>query len=183
MRFIASWVARVRGLAAELSIFGTDRPTAHGMLAQSLHRAIEEGRTAEVALLVDCGLTEELCEQLFDYRPLIQACLADRVECVRVLRRPKPVLEVNDGSDTCPLLVFAAATDAVAAARYLLDEGADPNLGLIGGYTPLMIAAKANAARVVSLLLEAGARRDLRNCVGETAADRASVRSLRAILQ
>ena len=57
----------------------------------------------------------------------------------------------------------------VAGAIELLDAGADPNLRLGHGKTPLMVAAKAGAADLVRRLIERGADVNARNDNGGTA--------------
>jgi ankyrin repeat protein len=59
------------------------------------------------------------------------------------------------------------------AARLLLERGADVNRAGAVGRTPLMHAAVADFGdtRLVDLLLKAGARKDVRDAGGLTAAD------------
>jgi ankyrin repeat protein len=75
-------------------------------------------------------------------------------------------------------LCFAAAAGDFASARSLLDAGARVDAVNDAGYTPLMLAAECNHARVVRLLLERGADPQARTLRGETALDLA--RAVRA---
>ena len=68
-------------------------------------------------------------------------------------------------------LAVAARTNNVVTARYLIDKGADVDLGNAEGYesrTPLHSAAANNAVDVARLLIKNGARTDLRNNQNQT---------------
>jgi hypothetical protein len=66
-------------------------------------------------------------------------------------------------------LCAAVNTDNVAAARKLLEEGADINGRDAAGRTPLMIAALSNSTQCASLLIENGARISSKLYDGRTA--------------
>ena len=70
-------------------------------------------------------------------------------------------------------LIFAVQNHQVEAARLLIERGADVNRPGDKGRTPLMHAAIADFgdARMVELLLKAGARKDVRDADGVTPAD------------
>lgn len=69
------------------------------------------------------------------------------------------------------VLVSAAETGDVAAARRALDSGADPNApldDLLNGGTPVICAVDSNKLEMVKLLLSRGARLNVQNAAGET---------------
>jgi ankyrin repeat protein len=59
--------------------------------------------------------------------------------------------------------------------KVLLQHGADPNATTRTGWTPLMLAADTGDLAAISLLLDNGAKRDLRNGAKQTALDIARV--------
>ena len=63
----------------------------------------------------------------------------------------------------------AIQTNDLAAARRLLEEGADPEAPDTEGRTPLMLAAWLGRGELLALLLERGADVDGRNPRGRTA--------------
>jgi ankyrin repeat protein len=60
--------------------------------------------------------------------------------------------------------------------RILIAQGADVNMEQAGGYTPLHQAAAAGLEELIQLLLEAGAKQDMRCHQGKTPADYARER-------
>lgn len=71
--------------------------------------------------------------------------------------------------------------------RVLLKNGADPNyLSRDGSYSPLILAAARNDAKLIQMLLKAGAKIDLRNKSGATAlqyaADQGASDAVKALL-
>lgn len=60
-------------------------------------------------------------------------------------------------------LHLAAWSNATAAARVLIDAGADIDAVILSGWTPLHIAARYDAAETAALLLERGAQLDPRD--------------------
>ena len=80
-------------------------------------------------------------------------------------------------SDSQPVSAAAKLTqgsNAIDVARELLAKGANVNAASTEGVTPLMIAAARDNAPMVGLLLQAGAKADVRNAAGETARDAAA---------
>ncbi len=67
--------------------------------------------------------------------------------------------------------------------RTLIEQGADVNMAQAGGYTPLHQAAASGLVEVVKILLEAGAKPDMRCDQGKTPADYARERSHDGVLQ
>jgi serine/threonine protein kinase len=72
-------------------------------------------------------------------------------------------------------LVLAASRGADYELTGLLAQGADPNATDLSGYTPLMMATMKGRHEMVKNLLNAGAYKNLRSCVGMTALDYAKL--------
>ncbi|WP_328443700.1 ankyrin repeat domain-containing protein [Amycolatopsis sp. NBC_00438] len=68
-----------------------------------------------------------------------------------------PGLVTARGTNGNDLLGMAGATGDERLSRVLLDHGADPARGNVHGWTPLHQATYSNQARLVDLLLDAGA--------------------------
>lgn len=64
-----------------------------------------------------------------------------------------------------------AVTGSAEISQQLIDAGADPNHRDAGGISPIMLAAGSGQSAQVRLLLEAGARVDIRDYRGETVID------------
>jgi ankyrin repeat protein len=67
--------------------------------------------------------------------------------------------------------------------RILIEQGADVNMTQTGGYCPLHQAAAAGLVDLVKILLQAGAKPDMRCDQGKTPADYARERSHDGVLQ
>jgi len=104
--------------------------------------------------------------------PLVRAAQRDRVEIVDLL--------LDCGADVdraCPCagsespLWAAVASGARAAARRLLERGADPDRASFADHTPLHVAALRGYDDIVELLCEYGADGTRRDSRGRTPAD------------
>jgi uncharacterized protein len=76
-----------------------------------------------------------------------------------------------------PLHACIALSRDPGTVGLLIAQGADVNMAQAGGYTPLHQAAAAGLVEVITILLEAGAKRDMRCDQGKTPADYARERS------
>ena len=83
---------------------------------------------------------------------------------ISLLSIPTAAESSSDKSDLV-MLVYTGKTDAVLR---LLNQGADPNR-LSGDLTPLIAAVKTQRENLVALLLENGAKVDVKNKQGATA--------------
>ena len=79
---------------------------------------------------------------------------------------PAPKLECEMDS-----LLQAAAVNNIAAARCLIESGAEVNEKTIYGWTPLHRAAAINATKMAALLMENGANISATNNIGSTPMD------------
>lgn len=129
--------------------------------ATPLWYAIARGNNLNLAKhLLTQGATPEYC--------LWAAAYNNNSAAIRLLADSGATIDVTHGGDT-PLL-FAVRWSRFAAAKTLLQCGANPNYQDESGNTSLHYALKkrSNAANIC-MLLESGARRDLLNRDGVTA--------------
>jgi ankyrin repeat protein len=80
---------------------------------------------------------------------------------------PGGLLDARDGDGNTALIVSIARRDEDWTG-FLLNKGADPNLGGKGGDTPLITAARIGFDQAVEWLLGMGAKVDAPNKMGET---------------
>ena len=81
---------------------------------------------------------------------------------------PKLLVNARDPDGNTALLIAVARSDD-SYTGYLLNKGADPNLGAMkGGDTPLIIASRQGFVQGVEWLLAMGAKVDGTNKMGET---------------
>ena len=157
--------AAVRTLLAS----GADVNAARGDGMTALHWAAETGNAQIAEILVNAGAILEVTTRLGAYTPLHVAGRKGAAEVIRVLldagANPKGVAATG----STPLHLVAGAGSA-AGAKHLLDAGAeiDARAG-DAQQTPLMFAAAANRADVVTLLLESGAEPDITTTLMEAA--------------
>ena len=81
---------------------------------------------------------------------------------------PPGIVNTKDGEGNTPLLIAIARNDEQWTG-FMLNKGADPNLGGKDGNTPLIAAARIGMSQAVEWLLELGAKVDGTNKMGETA--------------
>ena len=81
-----------------------------------------------------------------------------------------------------PLHACIALSRDPGTVGILIAQGADVNMAQAGGYTPLHQAAAAGLVEVITILLEAGAKPDMRCDQGKTPADYARERSHDGVL-
>jgi len=179
------------------------RPESAGGL-QLLHHAACQGSLESIALLIEHGAPVDspsghlLADAVSRFEPgatpLMLACEAGRVQAAFSL--------LEAGADVCASLPaggetplhFAATLGLEALAEALIASGADVDamaawhsyddeLGHYCGNAPLHVAALNNRADLVSLLLKAGAQRDLAGPDQRTALHYAAARGAVAALE
>jgi ankyrin repeat protein len=104
--------------------------------------------------------------------PLAVAVMYDHAAAAEALLKLGATVDPRDVRDVAPL-VRAVTGNRVEMARLLIRYGADVNRAGANGMTALMYAAAANFgdSAMIDLLLESGARIDLRDQTGRSAAD------------
>ena len=79
----------------------------------------------------------------------------------------KGLVNTRDGSGNTALIIAVARSDETYTG-FLLNKGADPNMGGKGGDTPLIVASRVGFAQGVEWLLSMGAKVNGTNKMGET---------------
>ena len=139
-----------------------------------LLHAVEARKAAVVEALLDKG-ADPNAKDRYGQTPLILAAERGDEAIVRSLLRKKADLKAvarlspMGGTNADTALKRAAAGGHTAAARALLDNGADIDAKGGSGDTALMIASAAGQEGVVRLLVEKGADVGLRNQAGKSA--------------
>ena len=80
---------------------------------------------------------------------------------------PNGIVDTKDSDGNTGLIIAISRSDDTWTG-YLLNNGADPNLGGKGGDTPLIAAARVGFGQAVEWLLAMGAKVDAANRMGET---------------
>lgn len=89
-------------------------------------------------------------------------------EALKLLQEKRSLVNARDLNGKTALITAIENRDTDWAG-YLLQQGADPNMGLSNGDTPLMAAARVGLQEVAEWLIGVGARVDETNRRGETA--------------
>jgi cytohesin len=128
-----------------------------------LHLAVEKGKSAVVALLLAKGADANRLNEA-GRTPLAIAANRGDIDSMKALVNAKAEIGhslhvVLDNSDSCRVRDARRQCEAQheAAARILLDGGADVSLRDSDGRQPLHLAAAAGLTETVALLLELGA--------------------------
>ena len=80
---------------------------------------------------------------------------------------PNGIVDTKDGDGNTGLIIAISRSDETWTG-YLLNNGADPNLGGKGGDTPLIAASRVGFMQAVEWLVALGAKVDGANRMGET---------------
>jgi len=95
---------------------------------------------------------------------------------------PKLIVNARDVDGNTALILAVGRSDETYTG-YLLNKGADPNLGGKGGDTPLIIASRLGFTQGVEWLLAMGAKVDGTNKMGETPLITAVVQRQRPVVR
>jgi ankyrin repeat protein len=142
--------------------------------ASALFFAAHSGNATILPILRTAGDDPDSPTMMFGTFPVKPLHLATAWGYTPVMRA---LLDLGAKADEQPNsdgpLVFAVQNHQVEAARLLIERGADVNRPGAEGRTPLMHAAIADFgdSRMVELLVKAGARKDVRDAKGLSAAD------------
>ncbi len=168
-------------LFAELGA-NLNHPDSDGMTP--LQHAVLRNHVPTVTALIDRGADIE--GKNFDgYSPLALALAEAKYEVAKLLIDKGAHLDTRAGpDDLTPLMIISSqvkpgegtiflpgSTRPIDLARDLISRGADVNAQSKSGVTALMIAAARNVAPMIGLLMQAGAKPELKSAQGKTAAD------------
>jgi quinoprotein dehydrogenase-associated probable ABC transporter substrate-binding protein len=170
-------VALLAGLGADLDAHDSDgmTPLMHGAM---------RNHVPTVTMLLQHGADIEKAGAQ-GYPPLALAIAEAKFEAAKALMEAGADLNKPVGPEgLTPLMVAASqvspgeggiflpgSTRPIDIARALIKGGADVNAQSKEGVTPLMIAAARNVAPMIGLLLQSGARPELKSARGQTAAE------------
>ncbi len=157
-------------------------PDADGMTP--LQHAVMRNHVPTVKALLERGADIER-KNTEGYTPLALAIAEAKFEVAKVLLEAGAHIDAPAGPDALTPLMIASSqvspgegaiflpgsTRPIDIARELIQKGADVNVQSKSGVTALMIAAARNVAPMVGLLMQAGAKADLKSAQGKTAAD------------
>lgn len=151
-----------------------------GYKATQLGQAVYENDTAKIQTIINSGASIEKCltDETYIFDILYAAIAYKRIESIRFVLNNKLFTSINkvytEDSET-PLTLACALTngkDALEIANSLIALGALVNgVGESGGEQtkyPFFIAVKQNNIPLVKLLIEHGAKIDIKNAGGES---------------
>ncbi|KAJ8349089.1 hypothetical protein SKAU_G00276780 [Synaphobranchus kaupii] len=125
--------------------------------ADPLFTAIWEGNVKMVRDLVNCS-SKSITEPYRDgWIALHEAAYYGQEECLRILLRARPeMINTRSEKNQTPLFL-AVSRNHVACARFLLENGADPDMPNSSKETPLLKACERENPETLALLLNHGA--------------------------
>ena len=144
-------------------------------------------RIAILALPLALCLSLPATGQVSDTETFISAVRSrDGGKAMEILESRGPsVLNARNSKGETALLIAVSNRDTLWT-RFLLQQGADPNVASRSGETPLIAAARVGFVEAVEALLAGGARVDETNRMGETplivAVQQRQVPTVRALL-
>lgn len=170
-------IALFADLGADLN-----EPDADGMTP--LQHAVMRNHVPSVKMLLERGADiEEKNKE--GYTALALAIAEAKFEVAKALLDAGAHIDATAGPDALTPLMIASSqvspgdgaiflpesTRPIDLARDLIKRGADVNAQSKSGVTALMIAAARNVAPMIGLLIQAGAKAELKSAQGQTAAD------------
>lgn len=159
-----------------------DAPDGDGMTP--LQHAVMRSHVATVKALLDRGADIE-GKNSDGYTPLALALAEAKYEVANQLIEAGANINAVAGPDALTPLMIASSqvkpgegaiflpgsTRPIDLAREIIKRGADVNAQSKSGVTALMIAAARNVAPMIGLLMQGGAKADLKSAQGKTAAE------------
>ena len=170
-------IALLADLKADLNA-----PDADGMTP--LQHAVMRNHVPTVKVLLERGADIEK-KNKEGYSPLALALAEAKFEVAKVLLDAGAHIDTIAGPEELTPLMIASSqvlpgegaiflpgsTRPIDLARELMQKGANVNAQSKSGVTALMIAAARNVAPMIGLLVQSGAKTDLKNAQGKTAAE------------
>ena len=171
-------------LIALFADLGADLNEPDGDGMTPLQHAVMRNHVPSVKMLLERGADiEEKNKE--GYTALALAIAEAKFEVAKVLLDAGAHIDTAAGPDALTPLMIASSqvapgegaiflpesTRPIDLARDLIKRGADVNAQSKSGVTALMIAAARNVAPMIGLLIQAGAKADLKSVQGQTAAD------------
>jgi quinoprotein dehydrogenase-associated probable ABC transporter substrate-binding protein len=171
-------------LIALFADLGADLNEPDGDGMTPLQHAVMRSHVPSVKMLLERGADiEEKNKE--GYTALALAIAEAKFEVAKVLLESGAHIDATAGPDALTPLMIASSqvspgegaiflpesTRPIDLARDLIKRGADVNAQSKSGVTALMIAAARNVAPMIGLLIQAGAKADLKSVQGQTAAD------------
>ncbi|MEA3079715.1 MAG: hypothetical protein QOF05_1123 [Sphingomonadales bacterium] len=93
---------------------------------------------------------------------------SDGDKAIQILSaHPNGIVDTRDGDGNTGLIIAISRSDETWTG-YLLNKGADPNLGGKGGDTPLIAASRVGFEQAATWLIAIGVKVDAANRMGET---------------
>lgn len=166
-------------------------PDADGMTP--LQHAVMRNHVPTVKMLLERGADIEK-KNKEGYSPLALALAEAKFEVAKVLLDAGAHIDTIAGPEELTPLMIAASqvspgegaiflpgsTRPIDLARELMQKGANVNAQSKSGVTPLMIAAARNVAPMIGLLVQSGAKTELKNAQNKTAAEIAELNGAEA---
>ena len=155
-------------------------------LEGSLRYACRLGDREVVLQLIKAGADINAAEEKGNPKgatPLLLTILNGHVKCAQLLIRQGARQDLADGQGRLPL-PLAAENGYETLVRDLIRAGGDPNMKSgVNEDTPLILAAAKDKEKVVKVLLENGADRDLTNKFGDMALDIAEEKGIKKVIE
>jgi ankyrin repeat protein len=142
----------------QLLRFGADINAINNQGYTALGRAQKEKHKATYALLKSYGATVEKKQALVDEHPFIAAAYENDIAAMeKLLKQDTSIINMQNKDGRTALLIAVAAGN-IDAARFLLAQGANPNIKNNDGNSPLLKAVDLpldnNAVEIVQLLID-----------------------------
>ncbi len=132
-------------------------------LGPTLYNACYDGDLAEVKELIETKGVNVNFKTYDDLRPLYTAALRNHNEVVKYLLTKGANIDEKNGQIGASAVYIASDKGYLDIVKTLADAGANVNLKINGGFTPLYIATQNNHNEVVKYLLAKGANVDEKN--------------------
>jgi ankyrin repeat protein len=118
------------------------------------------------ALAASPALAQTLMPPGYDFIDAVKKSDGDKATDI-LSSHPQGIVNTKDGEGNTGLIIAISRSDEQWTA-FLLNKGADPNLGGKDGDTPLIAAARVGFEPAVEWLIGLGAKVDATNRMGET---------------